>query len=657
MQDILINLVVSLPCQLVLVYAATRLLDIRHKGLFWLVSLAIILPVMMVQESMGQPWRMMLGTVATIAPWLIFSRDPWPRRLFISTLMMLVVVIAEIPPTFLWSHVVGIEIDIRPQAGDSMTYFIAAHLLHLVVLIGLLVVLEALERWLKSTSTRSGIAQFIGFIFVQYLLIGFGVGIMEITGDLSRPIVLGNLIIAVVCVVADAFFFPLMERYNLKVREDQRAQMLAHELASYLASYEEAEREVSAVARVRHDLRNQANVVLTLIGQGAVEKARTYVDQLIGRVAEAGYPALGAQDAPKAPEAPFSPYDDSWRREPARPTARFLRTPRRRVLISLVFPLSQMVVLVFLMWYIVAYHPPLWVHVAVLVAAVLCVAADWPLFRALATIDEAELVAERVRLLEEQGGLQQAYYERLRSGLDEARDMRSRVMETLCEIERCLAQGRPDDAAAIIRHVVDTMDAVGEYCCENRAVGALMAIKLRACHEESIAVDCQIVVPEGLEILDVDLCAVFSNLMDNAIRSCRRVEGPARRVILKACLVSGVLVVDMLNGCVPAGEGLGDDGARPAPEGADAGAGDAPAGARADDHADALFAGHELPVPAHGWGLQILRSLAERYGGSLKTGGEDGRWFRTTVMLINERPAKNAPGGALSEGDPDELDD
>ena len=82
--------------------------------------------------------------------------------------------------------------------------------------------------------------------------------------------------------------------------------------------------------------------------------------------------------------------------------------------------------------------------------------------------------------------------------------------------------------------------------------------------------------------------------------------------------------------------------------GADAGAGDAPAGARADDHADALFAGHELPVPAHGWGLQILRSLAERYGGSLKTGGEDGRWFRTTVMLINERPAKNAPGGGRS---------
>ena len=641
MPENLINFLTGLPCQLVLIYAATRLLDIQRKGWYWLVSLIIVLPFLVAQDLLGQPARMLLGTVGIMVPWLVFARDPLPRRLFVSVLIMLVIVIAEIPPTLLWSHVIGSDLTVKPTAGLSLNFFLASHLLHLVVLMGLLVVLEAVERWLRSTSTRNGIAQFIGFIVVQYLLIALSVGIMEVTGDVSRPIVLGNLIVAVACVVADAFFFPLMERYNLKVREDERAQMLALELSHYLARYREVEREVSAVARVRHDLRNQANVALMLIAQGAVDKARAFVGELLGRVVEItgleGEAAAGAEgslaagawgDGDAGADAEASALDDvAWRREPARPTAGVLRTSRRRALVSLVFPLSQLVVLSFLVWYVVVYQPTLWVLAAVGVAVALCIVADVMLFRALAVIDEAELAAERVRLLEEQRELQRVYYARLRSGLEEARGMREDIVAVLCDLERLLAEGRADEAAERIRRAADNMDSADEYCCENRAVGALMAMKLRACADADIPVDCQIVVPEDLAILDVDLCAVFSNLMDNAIRSCRTVEGPCRRITIKACLVSGVLMVDLLNGRVEEGEG--------------------------DDLAEGLrprvaFADRELPVASHGWGLQILRSLACRYGGSLKAEAEDGCWFRTTVMLINERPAKNPPGGGRS---------
>ena len=645
MPENLINFLTGLPCQLVLIYAATRLLDIQRKGWYWLVSLIIVLPFLVAQDLLGQPARMLLGTVGIMVPWLVFARDPLPRRLFVSVLIMLVIVIAEIPPTLLWSHVIGSDLTVKPTAGLSLNFFLASHLLHLVVLMGLLVVLEAVERWLRSTSTRNGIAQFIGFIVVQYLLIALSVGIMEVTGDVSRPIVLGNLIVAVACVVADAFFFPLMERYNLKVREDERAQMLALELSHYLARYREVEREVSAVARVRHDLRNQANVALMLIAQGAVDKARAFVGELLGRVVEItgleGEAAAGAEgslaagawgDGDAGADAEASALDDvAWRREPARPTAGVLRTSRRRALVSLVFPLSQLVVLSFLVWYVVVYQPTLWVLAAVGVAVALCIVADVMLFRALAVIDEAELAAERVRLLEEQRELQRVYYARLRSGLEEARGMREDIVAVLCDLERLLAEGRTDEASARIRRAVDSMDSTDEYCCENRAVGALMAMKLRACADAGIPVDCQIVVPEDLAILDVDLCAVFSNLMDNAIRSCRTVEGPCRRITIKACLVSGVLMVDLLNGRVEEGEG--------------------------DDLAEGLrprvaFADRELPVASHGWGLQILRSLACRYGGSLKAEAEDGCWFRTTVMLINERPAKNPPGGGGAQRRP-----
>lgn len=636
MSDSLINFLVALPCQLVLIYAATRLLDIRHKGWYWLASIAVLMPFLVMQDFLGQPGRMLIGTVAMIVPWLAFARDPLPRRLFASVLLLLVVVIAEIPPTLLWSHLIGPELMLGPAVEEDLSAFIAAHLLHLVVLIGLLVALEAVERWMESTSTRDGLAQFIGFIAVQYLLIAFSVGIMEVTGDLSRAVVVGNLIVAVACVVADAFFFPLMERYNLKVLEDQRAQMLALELSHYLARYEGIEREVSAVARVRHDLRNQANVALMLIDQGALARASAYADELIDRVEEVSGPPAGSLDADggrECLEPEGAPGADeasrARRREPARLTARFLRTPRRRALVSLLFPLSQLVVLAFLTWYIIVYAPPLWVPVSVAAAVVPCVAADVMLFRALAAIDDAELATERVRLLEEQRDLQRVYFERLRDGLEEARSMRTDILAVLCRVERLLAAGEGDKAAAVIRRAVDGMDSLDDYRCENRAVGALMAMKLRACADAGIDVDCQIVVPDGLEILDVDLCALFSNLMDNAIRSCQAVEGPRRRIELKACLVSGVLLVDLVNG-------------RAADDELPACLADVD---EAEGRALLAFGERELPVPAHGWGLQILRSLAERYGGSLKTEVREDGWFHTTIMLVNERPAKNSLGG------------
>ena len=52
-------------------------------------------------------------------------------------------------------------------------------------------------------------------------------------------------------------------------------------------------------------------------------------------------------------------------------------------------------------------------------------------------------------------------------------------------------------------------------------------------------------------------------------------------------------------------------------------------------------------MPSHGWGLQILRSLADRYGGSFRAEPE-GPWSHSTIMLINERPAQTSLGGGRS---------
>jgi len=98
---------------------------------------------------------------------------------------------------------------------------------------------------------------------------------------------------------------------------------------------------------------------------------------------------------------------------------------------------------------------------------------------------------------------------------------------------------------------------------------------------------------------------VFSNLLDNAVSACGKVPEGARFIKLKARVDAGYLAVRMENSCAPAEPGE----ARRAPR-----------RSRGDR------------LPEHGWGLNILKTLADRHDGTLETVQEDGV-YRTTVLL------------------------
>ena len=107
-------------------------------------------------------------------------------------------------------------------------------------------------------------------------------------------------------------------------------------------------------------------------------------------------------------------------------------------------------------------------------------------------------------------------------------------------------------------------------------------------------------IPEALTIPGAELCAVLGNLMDNAIEACRRLpEGTPRRITVRGRVNGGFLVLRVQNPVsgeennIPVGGALLD---------------------------------------SHGWGLSIVRQIAERRGGRLTTERSDGR-FISTVWL------------------------
>ncbi len=250
---------------------------------------------------------------------------------------------------------------------------------------------------------------------------------------------------------------------------------------------------------------------------------------------------------------------------------------------ALLFPVSQLTLWCYLMRTILSDEvaSAAWIATGVLLL-VLCAVADLLLFKALRQSTQLHMAVQRRQLVE--------------SSVETQRKRGEALEREAAE----LLQNRRTEAA---RSCMDSIPAIcppPKRCCAHPVADAILSEKLALCREESITADCQVQIPEVLTLPGAELCAVLGNLMDNAIEACRRLpEGTPRRITVRGRVNGGFLVLRVQNPV------SGEEN-------------NIPAGGALLDH--------------HGWGLSIVRQIAERRGGRLTTERSDGQ-FISTVWL------------------------
>lgn len=170
--------------------------------------------------------------------------------------------------------------------------------------------------------------------------------------------------------------------------------------------------------------------------------------------------------------------------------------------------------------------------------------------------------------------------------------------------------------------------------CQHPAVDALVEQKARAASDSGVRFRAEIDIPADIQLPGVELCAVFSNLLDNALNACAKLPAGQRRVETTARLWGMYLVIDMENGYLP-----------PQERGRAAGV---PASGDVGGPGDGGAAGPfpDLSVP-HGWGQGIVREVARRRDGTFEAGQVDGV-YRVRVILKQDRAAQDGGDGGWS---------
>lgn len=242
------------------------------------------------------------------------------------------------------------------------------------------------------------------------------------------------------------------------------------------------------------------------------------------------------------------------------------------------------------------------IFVVVVLLAVGCGVANWFLLAGLRRASMKEKSSTKARVLEDQLAMQDKHFDALLDEASEAMTLSATLVAYLREVKRLVASGEAGGVSAELRSLTDMRFPARLRFCQNKVVDALMMAKSEQCAEAGVRLSCKLDVPGGLDIPGPELCAVFSNIVDNALAACAQLPPEDRSLSVKARCDKGLLVVEGRNSCK-----------------------DFPVYKR-------RRRGPGEHLSRHGWGLEILRTIAARHDGMVETSQHEGE-FTVTVML------------------------
>lgn len=212
---------------------------------------------------------------------------------------------------------------------------------------------------------------------------------------------------------------------------------------------------------------------------------------------------------------------------------------------------------------------------------------------------------ETVRAM--QAKLQQdlEFYRRSETLTREYRALRHELKNHISLMETLLREEKYDELRRYFEDYAGKVTPkLAEFRCPNPLVTSVISHQMNTALAAGVTLDVIAAVPETLGVADDDLCSLLSNMLDNGVEGCLR----AGHKLVKATLHTdkGCLFITVTN---PADE----EALRENPD---------------------LLSTKEHP-DSHGFGIPIIRSIAEKYDGIVSFHVEDG-WFTADAMLYME---------------------
>lgn len=159
---------------------------------------------------------------------------------------------------------------------------------------------------------------------------------------------------------------------------------------------------------------------------------------------------------------------------------------------------------------------------------------------------EKNIIRRKLAEIQAVTKLEQAHYAAIEDRREEMDQIRRDYNGIVTNVLELLQSGDAAEAEKMLNDLSGRIAATREYpFCAIPIINAILTEKQQQCQQYGIPFHADLLLPDTLPIQDLDLCSAFSNLMDNAIRVCRRENNAG--INLSCRMIQEYLVIKCVN--------------------------------------------------------------------------------------------------------------
>ena len=206
---------------------------------------------------------------------------------------------------------------------------------------------------------------------------------------------------------------------------------------------------------------------------------------------------------------------------------------------------------------------------------------------------------EEMKNLQQIMELEQLHYRQIEERREEMAKIRHDYNNIIASILVLIENKNSQEAENILKDLTERIKNTREYeFCSIPVVNAVLTEKKNLCDEKGIELKVSVNLGNLKAIKNIDLCMIFGNLLDNAIRSCEEVKAEEKKchISIKGKIVREYIVIKCENSALPNPKKI---------------------------------------IKGTGYGHRILSDISKTYNGDFQTGYENGI-FTSLISLRNK---------------------
>lgn len=157
-----------------------------------------------------------------------------------------------------------------------------------------------------------------------------------------------------------------------------------------------------------------------------------------------------------------------------------------------------------------------------IVSMVIC---DIALYKVLLVNSENHDLKEELELSKIKSTYEMEYYNKLKDNISETRKMNHDISNIITVVQSMIDDNKDSEKYIQATRIIDELSSTLRsnkirIFCENELVNIIIINKYKSISENNIAFTANLTIPNNINIKDIDLCRIFTNIIDNAIESC-----------------------------------------------------------------------------------------------------------------------------------------